>query len=340
MARDLEARGARPGGREEIAERPREARRIFEKGVVPDPGHLQERRVRPGAQNRAQFFGRRERIARPGHEEKRHRRPLQPFGERSGGEDAVHVLLGGVRGVLPRGAGPRRERARDEAGSSRAVHGEAITPGGFERAFGHALQGRAPRHRLPLQAGDAAVWRRSRARPESEGANAIRRESRHFAGHAAAERVTREQHGLLADLAEDPARERSYLVARARPRTSSRAREVKRAHGEVLCEELRRRGPILSRTAEAVQEDERSLRLLRRHRGESYLTGRGAVVAHLLWEQGVAGSIPAAPTISRPTGGPLRARFARMIFTSRRGHCAGQNELEYPCPSLLAIPAH
>src|SRR5665811_324576 len=81
MARDLEARGARSGGREEIAERPREARRIFEKGVVPDPGHLQERRVRPGAQNRAQFFGRRERIARPGHEEERHRRPLQPFGE-------------------------------------------------------------------------------------------------------------------------------------------------------------------------------------------------------------------------------------------------------------------
>src|SRR5450830_1158201 len=296
MARDLEARGARSGGREEIAERPREARRIFEKGVVPDPGHLQERRVSARRKNRAQFFGWRERIARPGHEEERHRRPLQPFGERSGGEDAVHVLLGGVRGVLPRGAGPRCERARYEAGSSRAVHGEAITRGVFERAFGHALEERAPRHRLPLEAVDEAVRRRPERRHESEGANALRRERRHFAGHAAAERVPREQHRLLADLAEDPARERPWLVARAWPRTSSRAREIERAHGEVLREELRRRGPILSRTAEAVQEDERSLRLLRRHRGESYLTGRGAVVAHLLWEQGVAGSIPAAPT--------------------------------------------
>src|ERR1019366_8223190 len=52
---------------------------------------------------------------------------------------------------------------------------------------------------------------------------------------------------------------------------------------------------------------------------ESYRTGRGAVVAHLLWEQGVAGSIPAAPTnVSIERRGFFGSIFLAGVFALRR----------------------
>ncbi len=109
--------------------------------------------------------------------------------------------------------------------------------------------------------------------------------------------MAREKNGLLPDLAEDPARERLRLetrrlapAPRGEPGRSS-ARTAKSFSSSFAA-----LGPVLGRAAEAVQQDQSSFRLLRGHRSESYRTGRGAVVAHLLWEQGVAGSIPAAPT--------------------------------------------